>query len=286
MKAILVPVEHHAAAEFPLRLAAKVAGLFGSVIETFALQRPPLGVASWDPASVAIMNEIEWDHGKVSIEARHLVERVMEECGIPESTTLVAAEEKVGAHASGASWRWNEEPMASDSFLGSFARAFDLTVVSQPGSRGASIATLEAALFDSGGPILIAPPRDVSQFGETIVIAWNGSSETARTIGLAMPLLLNANSVVVLLDDGSLGHRPSGKLVCERLERNGISAQLKQLPAGTIRSGEEILKEANAFGCDLLVKGAYTQSRLRQMIFGGTTQHILAKATVPVFMAH
>ena len=286
MKAILAPVEHHAAAEFPLRLAARVAGLFDSVIETFALQRPPLGIASWDPASVAIMNEIEWDHSKGLIEARHLVDRVLGECGIPESTTLVAAEEKIGVHARGASWQWNEEPMASDSFLGSFARAFDLTVVSQPGPRGASITTLEAALFESGGPILIAPPRDVSQFGETIVIAWNGSSETARTIGFAMPLLRKAKRVVVLSDDGSLGHQPSGKLVCERLERNGISARLRQLPGGMIRSGEEILKEANALGCDLLVKGAYTQSRLRQMIFGGATQHILAEAAIPVFTAH
>jgi len=34
------------------------------------------------------------------------------------------------------------------------------------------------------------------------------------------------------------------------------------------------------------VKSAYTQSRLRQMIFGGSTRHILANATLPVFMAH
>ena len=31
---------------------------------------------------------------------------------------------------------------------------------------------------------------------------------------------------------------------------------------------------------------AYTQGRFRQMIFGGTTSHILANASLPVFMAH
>ena len=41
-----------------------------------------------------------------------------------------------------------------------------------------------------------------------------------------------------------------------------------------------------ADGCDLLVKGAYAPSRLRQMIFGGATRHILANATLPVLMAH
>jgi nucleotide-binding universal stress UspA family protein len=34
------------------------------------------------------------------------------------------------------------------------------------------------------------------------------------------------------------------------------------------------------------LKGAYTQSRLRQMIFGGPTQHILEHAELPVLMAH
>jgi nucleotide-binding universal stress UspA family protein len=47
-----------------------------------------------------------------------------------------------------------------------------------------------------------------------------------------------------------------------------------------------ILDYAKAQGCDLLVKGAYTQSRLRQMVFGGATRHILATATLPVLMAH
>ena len=51
-------------------------------------------------------------------------------------------------------------------------------------------------------------------------------------------------------------------------------------------TGQTILATAAALGCDLLVKGAYTQSRLRQMIFGGATSHILTSAELPVFMAH
>jgi nucleotide-binding universal stress UspA family protein len=51
-------------------------------------------------------------------------------------------------------------------------------------------------------------------------------------------------------------------------------------------TGETILRVAKAEGCDLLVKGAFTQSRLRQMIFGGATSHILANAELPVLMAH
>ena len=47
-----------------------------------------------------------------------------------------------------------------------------------------------------------------------------------------------------------------------------------------------ILDRARALGCDLIVKGAYTQSRLRQLIFGGTTRHILTHAELPVLTAH
>ena len=50
--------------------------------------------------------------------------------------------------------------------------------------------------------------------------------------------------------------------------------------------GAAILAQARELGADLLVKGAYTQSRIRQMIFGGPTQHILERADVPVLMAH
>jgi nucleotide-binding universal stress UspA family protein len=52
------------------------------------------------------------------------------------------------------------------------------------------------------------------------------------------------------------------------------------------RAGEAIVSTAVALGCDLLIKGAYTQSRLRQFIFGGATSHILSNTTVPVLMAH
>ena len=71
------------------------------------------------------------------------------------------------------------------------------------------------------------------------------------------------------------------------LERNGITAKLMTVDAaGRSNTGEAVLAAAQSLGCDLLVKGAYTQSRLRQMIFGGATRHIIANATLPVLMAN
>jgi nucleotide-binding universal stress UspA family protein len=70
------------------------------------------------------------------------------------------------------------------------------------------------------------------------------------------------------------------------LKMNGINAEPITLTSKKGRAGEVILNKAEELGCDLIVKGAYTQSRLRQMIFGGTTRHILANAKLPVLMAH
>ena len=70
------------------------------------------------------------------------------------------------------------------------------------------------------------------------------------------------------------------------LKINGISAETVTLKSRKRSAGEVLLSKAEELGCDLIVKGAYTQSRLRQMIFGGTTRHILANAKLPVLMAH
>ena len=69
------------------------------------------------------------------------------------------------------------------------------------------------------------------------------------------------------------------------LGRAGIPAQALHVPQHH-GIGETILEQTRQLGGDLLIKGAYTQSRLRQMILGGATSHILAMANVPVFMAH
>jgi nucleotide-binding universal stress UspA family protein len=103
-----------------------------------------------------------------------------------------------------------------------------------------------------------------------------------------MPLLHQASQVIVLYVIGGQGEAgPTAEEFHRHLLRNGIPAKLKTVNVDNrSRTGEAILAAAKAEGCDLLVKGAFTQSRLRQMIFGGATSHILANADLPVLMAH
>jgi nucleotide-binding universal stress UspA family protein len=103
----------------------------------------------------------------------------------------------------------------------------------------------------------------------------------------AMPLLRLANRITILTVEGATVAGPTGEQMAQSLQLNGIAAEAVTLKPPTKRSaGEVILAKADELGCDLIVKGAYTQSRLRQMIFGGTTRHILANAKLPVLMAH
>ena len=123
--------------------------------------------------------------------------------------------------------------------------------------------------------------------GTNALVAWNCSTEQARTIAFAMPILRRARRVVVLtVEGGAAVPGPTGQQLCHYLQLSGVPAKPLTVGLNGRLTGEAVLEHANALGCDLLIKGAYTQSRLRQFIFGGTTQYILSNATLPVFMAH
>jgi nucleotide-binding universal stress UspA family protein len=102
-----------------------------------------------------------------------------------------------------------------------------------------------------------------------------------------MPFLKRAKSVQVVSVEGGMTPGPSAKDLAATLSRHGVAALGRHVAARDRRSpGELYLDEAKAIGADLMVKGAYTQSRLRQMIFGGATRHIIMEATMPVILAH
>ena len=134
--------------------------------------------------------------------------------------------------------------------------------------------------------MLLVSAQVPAKIGERVLIAWNGSTETARTIALAMRLLREASAMEVLTVEGGTVPGPSGRQMANHLVRNGISADARTVQLAGRSIGEAIVEEARDFGADLLIKGAYTQNRLRQMIFGGATRHILQSADMPVLLAH
>lgn len=192
------------------------------------------------------------------------------------------------ADATGPSFGWMGDTLVSDNGVGEYGRIFDVTVVGRPGPgpRQPRRSTFEAALFESGRPVLIAPPLALETLGETIVIVWNGSTDTARTIAFATPLLTQAKDVIVLNVPGPRLPGPSEDQLVKSLRRHGAPARVVLIGEATKSAGAALLETAAMLGGDLLIKGGYTRSRLRQFIFGNVTSEILANANLPVFMAH
>src|SRR5947209_7120005 len=104
---------------------------------------------------------------------------------------------------------------------------------------------------------------------------------------MGMPFLKQAKHVVVV----AVGPQhmpepgPEGEELARTLEQHGIEVSLRTAYGRQKAQGESFLKEAMEAGADLLLKGAYTQSRIRQMIFGGGTRHIIMESQIPVLMA-
>jgi nucleotide-binding universal stress UspA family protein len=276
MKTILIPTEDHDAMQPVLEAGLMMARLFDSYLEGIAV-RPSAGTyVTVEPvSSLAISGAFDGDMAR---NARAMFEAFMTKHGVPQADPEPAS----------LSYGWPMPDAFDDSFIGSHGRIFDLIVLGRPGraAENPRMPPLEAALFESGKPVLIVPPVAPKTIGRNVLVAWNRSTEQAHTNAFALPLLRMAEQVTLLTVEGGIVAGPSGEVAVRHLRRNGVKANALTVPPGSRANGEIILERAAALGCDLLVKSAYTQSRLRQMIFGGATRHILAHASLPVFMAH
>jgi nucleotide-binding universal stress UspA family protein len=280
MKTILVPTEQNAAMTSALNAALLLAQKFGSCIEGFPLRPAVADLVAMDPDAGLTMVAVKENDAEMVRQAEDLFRSFMQSHGIKEHTGETSA--------ASLSWAWHAAAPSGNDFVGNYGRVFDIIVLARPGDEWQSPAmvTLESALFESGRPVLIAPPAPPRSIGTNILIAWNRSTEQARATAFAMPLLRLAERVTILTVEGSTVAGPSGAELARSLKMNGIVAEPLTVGSGKGNAGETILAKAAELKCDLIVKGAYTQSRLRQMIFGGTTRHILAKAELPVLMAH
>ena len=276
MKTILIPTEDHDGMLGVLEGARIIAHTFGSYMEGFAVRPSAATYVTVEPvSSLAISGAYDEESTR---QARSQFETFMKSNNVPRGAKEPAA----------FSYDWPRQDAEEDSFIGTHGRVFDLIVLGRPGpsAQNARTPPLEIALFESGRPVLIIPGTAPKSIGRNILVHWNRSTQQARTNAFALPLLQRADQVTVLMVEGGTLEGPSADEAAQHLRRNGIKASASTVKPGSRSPGEVILEQAAALGCDLLVKCAYTQSRLRQMIFGGATRHILGHASLPVLMAH
>ncbi len=176
-------------------------------------------------------------------------------------------------------------------FINTQALSYDLLIVGKTNTDAAgSTMPPERLILEGGRPVLVVPDAPYPSIGTRIMIAWNNSRESARAVFEAMPLLEAASMVKVLAvnPDGrnDVKDLVSGQVLAETLKRHGVKASAAETFTEEASVGELLLSRIADEGCDLLVMGCYGHSRLREMVFGGVTRHVMAHATVPLFMTH
>jgi nucleotide-binding universal stress UspA family protein len=174
------------------------------------------------------------------------------------------------------------------------ARHADLAIFTRPNEkmdrhfRGELI---EAALFQSGRPVLIVPPNYKKPIAfKHVVVGWNSSREAARAVGDAAAILAAADAVTVVTVDASPstvgpGEAP-GADIAAHLARRGVKVELRNVDGMGRSHGDCLLDVAHGVGADLIVLGGYGHARLSEMVFGGVTKAFLRDADVPLFMSH
>jgi len=279
MKTILVPTENIAAMRSALETALALAQRTNGYIEGFLLRLGLREFVTVELSGSFPVESYQEQSNQEMAEARRLFEGFMAERGVKRAS---GAETTV-------SCGWLDNAPEGESFIGSYGRVFDVIVMSRPDadSTGLHNRAIESGLFESGRPVLLAPPTAPKQIASHIMIHWNGSTEQARTNAFAKPLLRQAERVTVLnVIGGQNVPGPSANQMLRQLQYSGINAKAMNVELEGRSTGEAVLAAAQTEGCDLLIKGAFTRNRLRQMIFGGATSHIMGHAELPVLMAH
>lgn len=185
---------------------------------------------------------------------------------------------------------WHVEIGEEPHWMATYAIAADLIVTPRAtGEAATPRATLEAVLLESGRPLLIPAATAMPADFERIAIAWKPTSQAARAIASAMPFLSRAREIVVITVEEEGAGDPAEREEADRLVRNlawhGLPATTQRLNPGPEGAAATLLAGAGE-RADLLVMGGYGHSRLREAMFGGFTERVLAGAPLPVLMAH
>jgi len=145
----------------------------------------------------------------------------------------------------------------------------------------------ERVLLGAGRPVLIVPyAGSHKECGARVFVSWKPGREATRAVNDAIPLLALADAVTVLAVNPTDEERLEGEKLCLHLACHGITVRVEQSLSTNISIGDVLLNRASDEGIDLLVMGAFAQTRLGSPALGDVARHILKYMTVPVLMSH
>jgi nucleotide-binding universal stress UspA family protein len=254
--------------------AISVAELFESHLSAVAFAyEPPIGGSVFDGLTPAIIDTWRAERVQAAEKARDAFEQKAKRAG-------VACDSRVLSSSS---------PGAANIFS-TIARSYDLSILpqSEPDDDIAETLAIEAALFDSGRPVLAVPYIHKTGLKlDRVVVCWDGSRSAARAVGDALPLLKRAKTIdVVTVEHKETRKELRGAQIAEHLARHKLRVELKPLVAPDSDAASVVLSYAADSSADLIVMGGYGHTRLREFVLGGMTYNILKSMTVPVLMSH
>jgi nucleotide-binding universal stress UspA family protein len=256
-------------AQLAQRLGARITGLFVADVAYPSFGGDLGGGAAIAEAIASMVADVEAEGGKL----KPVFEERLRRDGIPGE--------------------WRQVEGFTARLVATYGLYADLVVVGQPAPDGpetSGTALVEAALFETGRPVLLTPyAGKFKTIGTRALIGWNASAQAARAVHDAIPLLAQASAVTVLVvdarDDGTHGEEP-GAGIARHLARHGLNVSVRSVASGGLAAGDVLLNEAAELNADLIVMGGYGHSRLREMVLGGTTRTLLRQMTAPVLMSH
>lgn len=181
---------------------------------------------------------------------------------------------------------WSEMVGALDKLFPIIGPVADMSVVSRPkqNARGRGSDFLLSALLQSGKPVLVLPQSRVESVGRRVLIAWNQSTEAARAVTAALPLLARASAVHICSCGPETRDGPKSSFLAQYLRCWGIKTSHSSTRGRNVE--QELVATYQKTGSDTVVMGAYSRSRMREVVFGGVTQHLLFETNVPVLALH
>ncbi|WP_419900094.1 universal stress protein [Roseomonas sp. USHLN139] len=284
---LLLPLTGTAAGEAALNTALMVARTWNAHVHCLHVRVDARDVAplAGEGLSGAMIEEMmaatERESGERAGRVRALFEKFVQGRDVTIALSAESALKTEGPTLSFESIAGREEDVVAQQ-----SRLYDMAVVPHPEADEdvSSSDALHAVLFDSGRPVLIAPRQSPATIGTRVCCAWNGTAESAAAVAAALPWLHHAEAVRILYSDDYQRRGPAAEGLQAYLRWHEVQAEAVPFKPQTREVGAGLLGAVRDFNADLLCMGAYSHSRLRQLILGGVTRHVLENADIPVLM--